>query len=428
MGACSGDKRVLVIGSGGREHALCWKLAASPQVAQLFCAPGNGGTGSVATDVPIAATDLDGLARFAREERIDLTVVGPEAPLVAGIVDRFRADGLAVFGPSAAAARLEGSKAFAKEFMARHHIPTAAYACFTKVAPALAYVRDQGAPIVVKASGLAAGKGVIVAETVAEAEAAVRAILAEGAFGDAGAEVVIEQCLAGEECSVIAITDGRALFTLPAAQDHKRIGEGDTGPNTGGMGAYCPAPALTPVLAEQVEQEVLRPVVDGMAADGTPFVGVVYAGLMIGPDGPKVLEFNVRFGDPECQPLMASLEDDLYEVLAAAARGELAGHTPHPRPGAALTVVLAAAGYPGSYPKGETITGVAEAEADPNVVVFHAGTRLDGGRLVTAGGRVLGVTGLGATLAEARERAYAACDRIDFAGKTLRRDIGARAL
>ena len=267
----------------------------------------------------------------------------------------------AIFGPSAAAARLEGSKAFAKQFMARHGIPTAAYATFTEVEPALAYVREQGAPIVVKASGLAAGKGVIVAATVADAEQAVRAILAEGAFGDAGAEVVIEECLVGEECSVIAITDGDALFTLPAAQDHKRIGEGDTGPNTGGMGAYCPAPVFTPELAEQVEREVLRPVVDGMRADGTPFAGVVYAGLMISPDGPKVLEFNVRFGDPECQPLMANLEDDLYAVLAAAAAGELAGHTPHPRPGAAITVVLAAGGYPGSYPKGDEITGIAAA-------------------------------------------------------------------
>ena len=426
--ADNANKKVLVIGSGGREHALCWKLAASPQVAEVFCAPGNGGTGSVATNVAIAATDIDGLARFAREEQIALTVVGPEAPLVAGLADRFRAEGLAIFGPSAAAARLEGSKAFAKQFMARHGIPTAAYATFTEVEPALAYVREQGAPIVVKASGLAAGKGVIVAETVAEGSAAVRAILAEGAFGDAGAEVVIEECLVGEECSVIAITDADALFTLPAAQDHKRIGEGDTGPNTGGMGAYCPAPVFTPELAEQVEREVLRPVVDGMRADGTPFAGVVYAGLMISPDGPKVLEFNVRFGDPECQPLMASLEDDLYAVLAAAAAGELAGHTPHPRPGAAITVVLAAGGYPRSYPKGDEITGIAAAEEDPNVVVFHAGTRFDGDRLVTHGGRVLGVTGLGATLAEAKERAYAACDRIDFAGKTLRRDIGARAL
>jgi len=428
MGAKCGEKRVLVVGSGGREHALSWKLAASPQVETVYCAPGNGGTGAVATNVPIAATDLDGLARFARDESIDLTVVGPEAPLVAGIVDRFRAAGLAVFGPSAAAAQLEGSKAFAKQFMARHQIPTAAYATFTEVEPAVAYVRDHGAPIVVKASGLAAGKGVIVAATVAEAEQAVRAILADGAFGEAGAEVVIEACLVGEECSVIAITDGSALFTLPAAQDHKRIGEGDRGPNTGGMGAYCPAPVLTPALAKQVEREVLRPAVDGMRADGTPFTGVVYAGLMVSPDGLKVLEFNVRFGDPECQPLMASLGDDLYEVLAAAAAGTLAGHAPHPRPGAALTVVLAAAGYPGSYPKGDEITGIDEAEEDPKVVVFHAGTRLDGDRLVTHGGRVLGVTGLGATLAEAKERAYAACDRIHFAGKTLRHDIGARAL
>jgi len=419
--------KVLVIGGGGREHALCWKLAASPAVARGYCAPGNGGTPAVATPVAIGAGDLDGLLRFARAESIDLTVVGPEAPLVAGIVDRFRAAKLPVFGPSAAAARLEGSKAFAKQFMARHQIPTAAYATFTEVNPALAYVRAQGAPIVVKASGLAAGKGVIVAMTVAEAEVAVRAILAEGVFGAAGAEVVIEQCLAGGECSVIAITDGKELFTLPAAQDHKRIGDGDTGPNTGGMGAYCPAPILTPALAKQVEREVLRPVIDGMAADGTPFSGVLYAGLMISPEGPKVLEFNVRFGDPECQPLMANLEDDLYTVLAAASRGALGGYTPHPRPGAALTVVLAAAGYPGPYPKGDVITGIETAEEDPHVVVFHAGTRLDGDRLLTDGGRVLGVTGCGATLAEAKRRAYAACDQIHFAGKTLRHDIGARA-
>ncbi len=422
------DKRVLVVGSGGREHALCWRLARSPQVAQVFCAPGNGGTAACAENVAIAAGDLEGLARFAREQGVDLTVVGPEAPLVAGIADRFREQGLALFGPSAAAARLEGSKAFAKAFMARHGIPTADHATFTELEPALAYVRHRGAPIVVKASGLAAGKGVIVAETVEEAEAAVRAIVAERAFGAAGEEVVIEERLEGEECSVIAVTDGRHLYTLPPSQDHKRIGEGDTGPNTGGMGAYCPAPVLTPELAERVEREVLTPVVEGMRAEGSPFVGVVYAGLMITADGPKVLEFNVRFGDPECQPLMASLDDDLYAVLEAAVAGELP-HGPAPAlPGSSLTVVMAAEGYPGSYPKGREITGIEAAEREAGVVVFHAGTRREDGRLLTAGGRVLGVTAHAPTLAEARERAYAACDRIHFEGAYLRRDIGARAL
>ena len=421
-------KKILVIGEGGREHALCWKLAQSPAVARVFCAPGNGGTGTVAANVAIASGDIDALLSFARDEEIDLTVVGPEAPLVAGIVDRFRAAGLPVFGPSAAAARLEGSKAFAKQFMARHHIPTAAYATFTELEPALAYVRAQGAPIVVKASGLAAGKGVIVAQTVAEAEAAVRTIMAERLFGDAGAEVVIEECLVGEECSVLAITDGTDLFTLPAAQDHKAIGEGDTGPNTGGMGAYCPAPILTSALATRVERKILRPVVDGMRAEGTPLSGVLYAGLMIVRGEPYVLEFNCRFGDPECQPLMANLDNDLYAVLAAAVDGTLADHRPISRAGAALTVVIASEGYPGAYPKGREISGIDRAAAEADTLVFHAGTRADGGRTLTSGGRVLGVTGLGPTLAAARQRAYAACEKIRFAGAYYRRDIGAKAL
>jgi len=423
-----GDKKILVIGEGGREHALCWKLAASPRVAEVFCAPGNGGTGAVAVNVPIAASDIDALLAFARDNEIDLTVVGPEVPLVAGIVDRFQAAGLTVFGPTAAAARLEGSKAYAKAFMARHRIPTAAYAAFTVLEQALAYVREQGAPIVVKASGLAAGKGVIVAQSLVEAEAAVRAIMAERAFGDAGAQLVIEECLVGEECSVLAITDGTHLFTLPAAQDHKAIGEGDTGPNTGGMGAYCPAPLLTPALAERVEREILRPVVDGMRSEGAPLSGVLYAGLMIVRGEPYVLEFNCRFGDPECQPLMASLDNDLYEVLAAAAAGTLADQRPVARAGAALTVVMAAEGYPGPYPKGREITGIEAAEEAPETLVFHAGTRAEGGRILTSGGRVLGVTGLGPTLAEAQARAYAACEEINFAGAYYRRDIGAKAL
>jgi len=423
-----GTKTVLVIGEGGREHALCWKLAASPHVAEVFCAPGNGGTGAVAINVPVASSDIDALLAFARDNEIDLTVVGPEVPLVAGIVDRFQAAGLGVFGPTAAAARLEGSKAFAKAFMARHGIPTAAYAAFTVLEQALAYIGEQGAPIVVKASGLAAGKGVIVAQSLVEAEAAVRAIMAERAFGDAGAQVVIEECLVGEECSVLAITDGDALFTLPAAQDHKAIGEGDTGPNTGGMGAYCPAPLLTPALAERVEREILRPVVDGMRSEGAPLAGVLYAGLMIVRGEPYVLEFNCRFGDPECQPLMANLDNDLYEVLAAAVAGTLADHRPVARAGAALTVVMASEGYPGSYPKGREITGIEAAEEAPDTLVFHAGTRAEGERILTSGGRVLGVTGLGTTLAEAQARAYAACEEIHFTGAYYRRDIGAKAL
>jgi phosphoribosylamine--glycine ligase len=421
-------KKVLVIGDGGREHALCWKLAQSPSVSEVFCAPGNGGTGTVATNVAISAMDLDGILAFAQDTAVDLTVVGPEAPLVAGIVDRFQAAGLAVFGPTAAAARLEGSKAYAKAFMARHGIPTAAYATFTELEPALAYLRTQGAPIVVKASGLAAGKGVIVAQTVSEAEAAVRTIMGDRAFGDAGSEVVIEDCLVGEECSVLAITDGTHLFTLPAAQDHKAIGEGDTGPNTGGMGAYCPAPILTRELAARVERDVLRPVVDGMRSEGTPLTGVLYAGLMVVGGEPYVLEFNCRFGDPECQPLMASLENDLYAVLDAAVHGTLAGRHPIAMAGAALTVVMASQGYPGSYPKGRTIAGIDLAAAAPHTLVFHAGTRRDDSSLVTSGGRVLGVTGLGATLAEAQQRAYAACEQIHFDGAYYRRDIGAKAL
>jgi phosphoribosylamine--glycine ligase len=428
MAERSADKKVLVIGEGGREHALCWKLAQSPHVARVFCAPGNGGTGAVATNVAIASGDIDALLAFARDAGVDLTVVGPEAPLVAGIVDRFRAAGLRVFGPSAAAARLEGSKAFAKQFMARHHIPTAAYATFTELEEALAYLRAQDAPIVVKASGLAAGKGVIVAQTVAEAEAATRAIMAERAFGDAGAEVVIEEYLLGEECSVLAITDGSHLFTLPAAQDHKAIGEGDTGPNTGGMGAYCPAPILTPSLAARVEDEILRSVVNGMRAEGTPLTGVLYAGLMIVRGEPYVLEFNCRFGDPECQPLMANLDNDLCAVLESAVDGTLDDHRPIGRAGAALTVVIASEGYPGAYPKGREITGIDQAVAASDTLVFHAGTRADGGRMLTSGGRVLGVTGLGPTLAAAQQRAYAACEKIRFAGAYYRRDIGAKAL
>jgi phosphoribosylamine--glycine ligase len=425
--------RLLVVGSGGREHALCWTLAASPLCRVLFCAPGNAGIAAVATCVPIKADDVAGLADFAAANAIDLVVVGPEAPLVLGLVDRLEAAGIPAFGPSAAASRLEGSKGFMKDLCARHRIPTAPYGRFSDVEAARAFVRAQGAPIVVKADGLAAGKGVTVARTVDEALAAVDEVLVAGRFGAAGAEVVIEAFLDGEEASFFALVDGTTALPLVAAQDHKAAFDGDTGPNTGGMGAYSPAPVMTPELSDRVMAAIIRPTVRAMAAEGVPFKGVLFAGLMIvaGADGPEptLLEYNVRFGDPECQVLMKRLGSDLLPVLVAAGQGRLDGVTLAWRDEAALCVVMAAAGYPGEVVKGSEIRGLETAGDIPGVTVFHAATeRDDDGRWRAAGGRVLGVTALGATVAEAQDQAYRAVDAIDWPGGFCRRDIGWRAI
>ncbi|WP_404405976.1 phosphoribosylamine--glycine ligase [Pelagibacterium halotolerans] len=418
--------RVLLIGSGGREHALAWRIAMSDRLEKLFVAPGNGGTSLVAENIALDIDDHAAIVTFCQRELIDLVVIGPEAPLVAGIADDLRAAGLAVFGPSKAAAQLEGSKAFTKALCDEMGIPTARYAKFDALEPALAYLKEQGAPIVIKADGLAAGKGVTVADTLEAAEAALRDCF-DGAFGEAGAEVVIEECLVGEEASLFAICDGKHITLLPAAQDHKRAYDGDEGPNTGGMGAYAPAPVMTDALVERSLREIIEPAIRGMAARGTPFSGVLFAGLMITADGPKLIEFNTRFGDPECQVLMMLLESDLLDLLEGAARGTLAQTTPRWRDGVALTVVLAANGYPGAYEKGTVIAGADAANSD-GVQVFHAGTAREDGVLKAKGGRVLNVTALGRDVAEARARAYAAVDTIDWPEGFCRRDIGWRAL
>jgi len=420
--------KVLVVGGGGREHALCWSIAASPLCETLYCAPGNAGIAQEAECVPIAAEDIDGLVKFACEVGIDFAVVGPEAPLVGGLVDRLEAAGVKAFGPSAAAAILEGSKGFMKDLCAKYGIPTAAYGRFRDAEAARAFIREHGAPIVVKADGLAAGKGVIIAVTEAEAEAAVEAMMGERQFGSAGDEVVIEEYLAGEEASFLALVDGTHLVPLASAQDHKAVGEGDTGPNTGGMGAYSPAPVVTPALERRIIDEVMAPTVRAMAAEGRPFKGVLYAGLMIGEDGPRVLEFNVRFGDPECQPLMMRLMSDLLPALVAARDGVLKSFDLRWYDDAAVCVVMASNGYPGAYQKGSEIRGLERAGALEDVVVFHAGTRAEDGRITAAGGRVLGVTATGADVAAAQRRAYQAVDLIDWPGGFCRRDIGWRAV
>jgi len=422
--------KILVIGSGGREHALAWKLAQSPRVSEVIVAPGNAGTATEGKcrNVAVKVNDLDGLLRLARDEQVALTVVGPEVPLVAGVVDRFRDAGLRIFGPTAAAAQLEGSKAFAKDFLARHGIPTAFYAVHTRVDEALAYIREKGAPIVVKADGLAAGKGVIVAMTLKEAEDAVRDMLGGNAFGDAGARVVIEEFLDGEEASFISMVDGRTALPMATSQDHKRVGDGDTGPNTGGMGAYSPAPVVTPEVHARVMREVVEPTVAGMAADGVPFTGFLYAGLMIDAGGaPKVIEFNVRFGDPETQPVMLRLHSDLVDLVEAALDARLDSVQAQWDPRPSLGVVMAARPYPDTPVTGETISGL---DAVPDEAkVFHAGTALDAqGRVVSAGGRVLCVAALGDTVAEARQRAYAGVDAIHWDHAFCRRDIGWRAI
>ena len=419
---------VLVVGGGGREHALCWKLAASPLCAKLYCAPGNAGIAQEAICLDVGVEDIEGIVAAAQDNAIEFVVVGPEAPLCAGLVDRLEAAGIAAFGPTADAAILEGSKAFMKDLCARYGIPTAAWRRFTDAAEARAWIAERGAPIVVKASGLAAGKGVIVARSVAEAQAAAGAMLEDGAFGAAGAEIVVEECLEGEEASILALVDGKNFVLLPSAQDHKAVGEGDTGPNTGGMGAYSPAPVVTEALAERIRDEIIAPTVAAMAAEGRPFKGVLYAGAMIGPDGPKVLEFNTRFGDPECQPLMMRLMSDLLPALIAARDGELKDFDLRWYEEPALTVVLAARGYPGAYEKGSEIRGLDALGGDPDTVVFHAGTAADGGRILAVGGRVLGVTAMAPTIADAQAKAYAAVDAIDWPEGFCRRDIGWRAV
>ncbi|WP_141454216.1 phosphoribosylamine--glycine ligase [Pseudoxanthomonas sp. z9] len=422
--------KILVIGSGGREHALAWKIAQSPRVTEVLVAPGNAGTAreGKCRNVAVGATEIDRLVELVKQEGVALTVVGPEAPLVAGVVDRFRSEGLRIFGPTAAAAQLEGSKAFAKDFLARHGIPTAHYAVFTETAPALAYVREKGAPIVIKADGLAAGKGVIVAMTLAEAEAAIQDMLAGNAFGAAGARVVVEEFLDGEEASFISMVDGRTALPMATSQDHKRVGDGDTGPNTGGMGAYSPAPVVTPEVHDRVMREVVNPTVQGMIADGVPFTGFLYAGLMIDGNGaPKVIEFNVRFGDPETQPVMLRLRSDLVDLVEAAIDGRLDAIEADWDPRPSLGVVMAAANYPETPKTGDAIHGL-DADLRP-AKVFHAGTRPgNDGEVLTSGGRVLCVAALGDSVGDAQRNAYAAVERIGWDGEFHRGDIGWRAI
>ena len=419
--------RVLVVGSGGREHALAWALAASPLLTKLFIAPGNPGTAELGENVPIGALDIAGLVDFAREQKVDLVLPGPEAPLVAGLADAMAAAGIRCCGPSAAAARLEASKSFAKEVADAAGVPTPRWERFDAAEDAGEFVRRRGAPIVVKADGLAAGKGVVVAATEAAALTAIDAFMTEGTLGEAGRSVVIEECLAGEEVSVFALCDGTDALFLGAAQDHKRVGEGDTGPNTGGMGAISPPGGVTAEFGPSVLDAVIRPVLAEMARRGTPFRGILFAGLMLDPAGPRLIEFNVRFGDPECQALMPLLQSDLLPALLACCDGELGAFDLRWRDLATVAVVLAADGYPGTVASGAEIAAVDRAAILPDVLVFHAGTAREGERLVAAGGRVLTVVGSARTLAAARERAYAGIDAIGFPGGFCRRDIGARA-
>lgn len=422
--------KILVIGNGGREHALAWKAAQSPLAETVFVAPGNAGTAlePALQNVAISPTDIQGLLSFAQKEKIDLTIVGPEAPLVIGVVDAFRAAGLKIFGPTQAAAQLEGSKAFTKDFLARHKIPTAEYQNFTDVEPALAYVREKGAPIVIKADGLAAGKGVIVAMTLQEAEDAIQDMLAGNAFGDAGHRIVVEEFLDGEEASFIVMVDGENVLPMATSQDHKRVGDGDTGPNTGGMGAYSPAPVVTDEIHQKVMDEVIWPTVRGMAGEGNVYTGFLYAGLMIDKSGqPKVIEFNCRFGDPETQPIMLRLQSDLVDLCLAAVDGKLNEKDSVWDPRPSLGVVLAAGGYPGDYVSGEQIHGLPlEEVADGKV--FHAGTTLQDDLVVTNGGRVLCVTALGEDVAAAQKRAYQLAQPISWNGSFYRKDIGYRAI
>jgi len=422
--------KILIIGSGGREHALAWKIAQSEQVTHVYVAPGNAGSAleNKVHNVAIDVLDNDALVAFAQQENIDLTIIGPEAPLVNGVVDAFTAAGLTCYGPTANAAQLEGSKVFSKDFLARHNIPTAAYANFTDEAEALAYVREQGAPIVVKADGLAAGKGVIVAMTLAEAEDAIKDMLSGNLFGDAGSRVVIEEFLTGEEASFIVMVDGKNVLPMATSQDHKRIGDADTGPNTGGMGAYSPAPVVTDSVYQRVMEQVIMPTVEGMASEGTPYTGFLYAGLMIDSQGhPKVIEFNCRFGDPETQPIIMRLQSDMVGLIQAAVAGKLDEAKAEWDPRPALGVVMAAANYPETPQTGDAISGLEGADND-TVKVFHAGTRLDNGQVLTSGGRVLCVTALGETVKAAQAAAYQTIEKIQWNGCYYRRDIGYLAI
>jgi len=419
---------VLVVGGGGREHALVWKIAQSPQVKKVYCAPGNAGIAREAQCFDVKADDISGLVKLARETGADVTVVGPEAPLVAGIVDRFQKEGLKVFGPRKPAANLEGSKAYCKMLMKSAGIPTGRFKIVSELSSAKDYVESVGAPIVVKASGLASGKGVFVARSVAEAHEAIDMIMKERVFGQAGDSIVIEECLTGQEASLLAFMDGHAIYALESAQDHKAIFDGDRGPNTGGMGAYSPAPVVTDRLMRQMERDIFVPIAHATNRDGCPYRGILYAGIMITDEGPKVLEFNVRFGDPETQPILMRLVGDVMEPILATIDGTLDEVTLQWDPRPAVCVVMAAGGYPGDYRKGDEITGVDEAEALGDVKVFHAGTALRGGKLTTSGGRVLGVTALGDTIRAAKERAYEAVGRIHFEGAYYRHDIADRAI
>jgi phosphoribosylamine--glycine ligase len=420
--------KVLVIGSGGREHALVWKIAQSPLVEKVYCAPGNPGTGRIAENVDIKVDDLAALLSFARKEGIDLTVVGPELPLSLGIVDLFEEYKVRIFGARRSAALIEASKAFAKDLMKKYHVPTAAYEVFEQVEPAIAFIDKVGIPVVIKADGLAAGKGVIIARTRNEAIDAVSGMLMGNMFGAAGSKVVVEEFLTGEEASFLAFTDGKKIIPLASAQDHKPVFDNDQGPNTGGMGAYSPAPVVTPAIHDRVMAEVMQPTVDGMAAEGRPYRGVLYAGLMIAGEEIKTLEFNARFGDPECQPLLMRMKSDIVPLLLAAAEGDLGGMEIEWHDQAAVCVVMATEGYPGEYRKGDEILGLEQAAQIGDLVVFHAGTKVIEGKTVTAGGRVLGVTARGHTVQEAMERAYRGVAAITWKGVHYRRDIGGKAM
>ena len=415
--------KVLVVGGGGREHALAWKLSQSSRISKLWCTPGNAGIAGVAECVDISAENIDGLLQFSQEQGVELAVIGPEAPLVAGIGDRFAEAGVPLFGPNADGARLEGSKAFAKDLMRRNAIPTAPYRVFEQLDEALDYCQPPHLPLAVKADGLAAGKGVVICRKTEEAETALREMMLEKRFGDAGAKVVVEDLLHGTEASLLAITDGRTIVSLPSAQDHKRAFDGGEGPNTGGMGALSPAPALTPEMTEQVEREILVPLLHGLRIEGIEYRGVIYAGLMIGPSGPRVLEFNVRFGDPEIQPILLRMRSDLLELLLGAVQGTLDRAAPDWSPDPAVALVLASGGYPGSYTKGAEISGLDESGGVHGATVFHAGTARRDGQWVTAGGRVMAVTATAPTVAAARDQAYSAAGRISWEGMHYRKDI-----
>ncbi|MEF2144590.1 MAG: phosphoribosylamine--glycine ligase [Desulfovibrionaceae bacterium] len=420
--------KILVVGSGGREHALCWKLRQSPRVTQIYAAPGNGGTAQEGVNIPIADDDIPGIIAFAKEKSIDLVVAGPELPLVLGLSDALAREGILCFGPNAYAANLEGSKAFSKIVMRDAGVPTAPFHIFDEYALAREFVLEKGAPLVIKADGLAAGKGVVVAKNLPEALEALDEMMNKKVFGSAGDRVVVEETLVGEECSFLAFCDGENYAVLPSSQDHKAVGEGDTGPNTGGMGAYSPAPILQPEKYEAMAELVIRPILRHMADQGQPYKGVLYAGLMFTENGVMVLEYNVRFGDPECQPLLMRLDGDLLEIMLACIHGELDKIEVKARPETAMGVVMAAEGYPRSYPKGMEITGITEAEQAQDVKVFQAGTKADGKRIVTSGGRVLCVTALGEDLADAKKRAYQALDKVHFEKSYHRRDIGDKGL